>query len=70
MKVAQLIEGKTYVNKKGVKRHLRQLTGSTGAHYPNRAFYLEEGDNCIRDIPAQEFATWAKSTTEPFKKNY
>lgn len=70
MKVAQLIQGKTYQNKRGVRRHLRQLTGPNQNYLPNRAFYLEEHANYVVHIPAQEFAKWALKEADPFMTPY
>lgn len=65
MKASQLEEGKTYQNKKGLRRTIRQITGDK-SNPPNHVFYIEEGDTYVRNIPQQEFAAWAKTGAVSF----
>jgi hypothetical protein len=70
MKVAQLVQGKTYQNKRGVRRHLRQITGPSQNYIPNTAFFLEENTNCVDHLPLREFAEWAHREAEPIQLPY
>jgi hypothetical protein len=58
MKVAQLQEGKTYEDRKGNKRVVRQITKADSLYTPNEVYYAEGG--FIHHIPKQDFAAWAK----------
>ena len=67
MKVAQLVQGKTYQNKRGERRHLRQITGPRQSYLPNTAFFLEERTRCVDHLPLRQFAEWAWQEAEPIK---
>jgi hypothetical protein len=69
MKVAQLIEGKTYRNKKGVRRYIYQIVGPDSDFTPNHVYYVQEDEHVVHHIPSQEFAAWALREAAHFPRH-
>jgi hypothetical protein len=70
MKIAQLIAGKTYQNKKGGRRCIRQITTPSTPFVVSEVFYIEEGSHVVSYTTAQEFAAWARSAAADLKDPY
>lgn len=54
MKSSQLEEGRLYESRNGnVRRFINQLTATT-------VYYTSNEDHYVRNLPRQEFASWAR----------